>query len=562
MAFTNFTNTNNAESTLAAWIGASTLSVIVKTWEGALFPSTFPFLVTMESRDSDGNATKREIAKCTWRSTDTLTIVRSQGTCVQDDTADPKVQNTTAYSFSTGDTIRAYRVAEDVTDIKTEIARLETDKADDSAVVHLTWAESVWGVKTFDDDWAESTTNAAPSSDKKFTNKKYVDDQVIAATILDKLTNDDFTNWEDIAAWEAVFIESWETFANATSVQNVWDVTNNTRVTIKQFWTWVAWTTLKLSLKKFVSPWVDLSVRIETDNAWEPSGTLIDANATSTVTAASLSTSLADTTVTLAWSVTVTKWDVVWIVLNQVGDVVNWTNYYGVGYSTRHTTTRLWETYNWAARSSATNNSYYTSSDLFLDKLLSLTDADYLYKTQLFWLSSETLTEWGLLKTDIEWINASQTWLTYDSEYFLSDTPGAISASPWTMDYKIWKAISTTQIEIKKRANSNWFSGSFSDPFALWPTTVSTIVSPWNGFLVFNYTLTGSWTAWTHRVKINFGGWYVFWNVINTASTAVNYYQWIIPMTKWTSYTVSVTKSIAVATIVCAGSRDTFLYLD
>jgi len=67
-----------------------------------------------------------------------LTIVRSQGTCVQDDTADPKVQNTTAYSFSTGDTIRAYRVAEDVTDIKTEIARLETDKADDSAVVHLT----------------------------------------------------------------------------------------------------------------------------------------------------------------------------------------------------------------------------------------------------------------------------------------------------------------------------------------------------------------------------------------------------------------------------------------
>jgi hypothetical protein len=50
-----------------------------------------------------------------------------------------------------------------------------------------------------------------------------------------------------------------------------------------------------------------LGVRIETDDNGEPSGTLFDADATSTVLESGLTTSLVDTTVTLADTITIPK---------------------------------------------------------------------------------------------------------------------------------------------------------------------------------------------------------------------------------------------------------------
>lgn len=51
-----------------------------------------------------------------------------------------------------------------------------------------------------------------------------------------------------------MFVEDMVTFASATSVQNIGDVTANTRVAIAAFGAAVSANTLKLSLKKFVSP--------------------------------------------------------------------------------------------------------------------------------------------------------------------------------------------------------------------------------------------------------------------------------------------------------------------
>ena len=164
-----------------------------------------------------------------------------------------------------------------------------------------------------------------------------------------------FAAWEDLTAWNAVFAEPIATFAASTTVQAIWDVTARTRFSIPWFGSGVAGSTLKLSLKKFVSPSVALGIRIETDNAWSPSGTLVHANATGTVAAASLSTSLADTTITLWGSFTITAWQKVHIVLFQGtygSETINATNYYGVGYSTNNTTTRglkLWNGTTWAA---------------------------------------------------------------------------------------------------------------------------------------------------------------------------------------------------------------------
>lgn len=94
---------------------------------------------------------------------------------------------------------------------------------------------------------------------------------------------------ETLSAWNVVFIENAPTTAQASSIQNIGDVTANTRDTFPAFWTGVPASTLKLNLAKTGAPSVALWVRIETDNAGSPSGTLVHANAIGTVAAASLS---------------------------------------------------------------------------------------------------------------------------------------------------------------------------------------------------------------------------------------------------------------------------------
>lgn len=156
-------------------------------------------------------------------------------------------------------------------------------------------------------------------------------------------------NGWDVAstAYNIVSIETQE-----VACQKIWDIAKNTRGSIPFIWSGVLWNTFNLALKKFVSPWVSLGIRIETDNAGEPSWTLIDPNATATIAAAWLTTTLASTLVTLAGNITVPRWDLVHAVLyagNYGAETVNSTNYYGVGYAPLNTTTRDdLSTFNWS----------------------------------------------------------------------------------------------------------------------------------------------------------------------------------------------------------------------
>ena len=137
MAFLNYKNTNNAQGTLLTGISAGALSAILSSGQGDLFPTTFPFLVKIE-QFTGSNVTKREIVKVTNRSSDTLTIVRSSGYCPASYTA--TTQTNTAYSFDPGAgtvTLTQVFASEQVDDIQTEIARLETDKADIADAVML-----------------------------------------------------------------------------------------------------------------------------------------------------------------------------------------------------------------------------------------------------------------------------------------------------------------------------------------------------------------------------------------------------------------------------------------
>lgn len=138
---------------------------------------------------------------------------------------------------------------------------------------------------------------------------------------------------EALSGSEAVFLESSPTFADSTSFQEVGSYTENKRISFPVFGASVSASTLKLALSKVVSPSADLSVRIETDSSGSPSGTLAHANATGSVTAASLTTSLADTTVTMAGAFTLSSTQKYHIVIFQGtygSETVNSTNYYRV----------------------------------------------------------------------------------------------------------------------------------------------------------------------------------------------------------------------------------------
>lgn len=125
MTFENYKVKNNASTTLLAGISSSATTLIVATWAGDLFPSTFPFELTLE-QFTWTNVTKREIVKCTARTWDTLTVVRSAGYCPASYTA--LTQTNTAFSFLSGDTVSLRVTANIIEDQNTEIARLETTK--------------------------------------------------------------------------------------------------------------------------------------------------------------------------------------------------------------------------------------------------------------------------------------------------------------------------------------------------------------------------------------------------------------------------------------------------
>ncbi len=87
-----------------------------------LFPSTFPFFLTLEQYNASLQVTKREIVKVTAGATEALTIVRSAGYC-PDDYAATTLTNT-AFSFDAGDSVKLKLVGEIIDDINAELARL------------------------------------------------------------------------------------------------------------------------------------------------------------------------------------------------------------------------------------------------------------------------------------------------------------------------------------------------------------------------------------------------------------------------------------------------------
>jgi len=144
-----------------------------------------------------------------------------------------------------------------------------------------------------------------------------------------------------------VCIYSVPSFAAATIGPFFGAQTVNEKFGMVAFGNGVAMTIIKLSLKKVGSPTDNVVVRIETDSSGEPSGTLVDANATGTVAMTGLTTSLVDTTVTFGGSFTIADNTKCWLVLSRSG-AINVSNFPQVGTSRTYGQSSLYNA-TWAA---------------------------------------------------------------------------------------------------------------------------------------------------------------------------------------------------------------------
>lgn len=158
--------------------------------------------------------------------------------------------------------------------------------------------------------------------------------------------------WENFVQWEVWYFEAKPTQSELDTSFNVWE----TNIKLRYAWLHIGngevFSLNNLYLSKVWSPSIDIYVRIETDNAWQPSGTLVDPNATVTIVPASVPNDPTPWLVAInrPWSFSVTDWQVVRVVIgtnSYNAETFDASNYYKV-FAWKTTTARTWLMFNWA----------------------------------------------------------------------------------------------------------------------------------------------------------------------------------------------------------------------
>lgn len=170
MSFVKYQNTNNASSLLIADITASQTTILITDWDQWLFPSSFPFLLTIEHLDASENVILREIVKVVSSNQNSFTVERSAWICVQDDTATNRVQDNTAHAFYSWDKISLYWTAEQVQDIQNNLEQ----KANQEAIANLydnTATYSVWDIVVY--GWDRYICSTAVETAEEFDSTKW-----------------------------------------------------------------------------------------------------------------------------------------------------------------------------------------------------------------------------------------------------------------------------------------------------------------------------------------------------------------------------------------------------
>lgn len=235
--------------------------------------------------------------------------------------------------------------------------------------------------------------------------------------------------WENISKWNVLFIENM--ISTVDDFDAVWFDNNVQKVSIKRVWNWMSFSQIQMYLWKQWTPTNDLSVRIETDDNWKPSWTLVDENAYWTVSQSDLTTSVASTTISLAWTITIAKWTVCHIVIWTSS--VSSTNYYIYWWKLQETRLFNVKQYDWANRNDWTNNNKIYDIENYLH--ISDFNSWWNWSWYCFW------NKWQYLYVMTATSNTVITWYTLSTPYDVSTA----TANLWTFtsvsnnwNYNIW----------------------------------------------------------------------------------------------------------------------------
>lgn len=334
---------NRAWAQLDAPINGSDTNVALVAWQGSRLSdvttaSGRKVRAQIYERDAEtGAITKCELVNITNNVSDVLIIERAV-----ESTRATDVTNTyaaTPQSFTANAIIEEVISSEIISEIQDEVNRIETDKLDKSvynAERALFWASSIgtdaykitsadvltyvngqtfkiqadvannWSATLeLNSLWAKTIKKLDAGAFTNLITGDIIANQIFFATYnsvencfqfsvdpanvtiptisLNKLEDSTYPAWEDITAWNPVFIEPVTPYASATTFGNIGDQNANKRVSFPVFGSGVSGSTISLALKRILATTVDLTVRVETDNAGSPSGILAHVNANTTV---------------------------------------------------------------------------------------------------------------------------------------------------------------------------------------------------------------------------------------------------------------------------------------
>ena len=376
---------NNARSILKSDIVWGSSSFLVQDLEWDLFKYEVAWAITNEftifaEQIENSLITRREPIKVK-RVWDVFTIIeRKSQDCVWNDTVSPKVREKKEYNFTAWITqISIYASEDDFDSIQSQLDWKAT-KEDVASWTLIYNASSTW-----DDDYNVTISSITSYTDWLTIRVKAdvantwectCEINVLGPIDVKKTQwKDSLVSWDWWASWIATLIYNstlnvfqyssqeaiiaipevnyltLNTISAVTVAINeainvkdesfvVWDAINSESIWLNsdklKIWIpfhFLKWdlTSLLLRLKRIWSPTDSITYRIETDNAWEPSWTLVNVWANWSFDLSTLTTSFVDTALTLA--ATFADHNLAWVVLERTS--ADASNYFAINYTNK-----------------------------------------------------------------------------------------------------------------------------------------------------------------------------------------------------------------------------------
>ena len=287
-------------------------------------------------------------------------------------------------------------------------------------------------------------------SENIYQNKKIKADQILYWTWKSPTV-------ENISKWDMIYSEA----INDSTIYNIWIWYGSDRqkIAIKRIWNWIDFDEIKIALSKYWTP-STLSVRIETDNNWVPSWTLVNENAYWSISWSSLTTAVSYNTISLAWTVNIAKWTVCYVVLSVAS--YNADNFFYLWWWTEKTNLFTIKQYNW---------SEWWNLTKWLDfniKYAEITEATpHIAYTSYwwYWWYNKKLWQIVLSSTDVSvWLISGTVNKTWNKITWLSNfSTNAISPFNEGMNFCWWSSDWYNVYFVSNRTYLNWYK--FSKPF-------------------------------------------------------------------------------------------------